>query len=276
MLREAFEYLTTPCPPLARRYGYLAEALALGARYRRQRRAWAPHVDACRRFVLEATERVPQGGRALVAGSGLLIEVPLPALAERFEDVLLIDMVHTHAVRRQAKRHSNVRLLTLDLTGALAPLDTALSNGTPLPCPSPPDLPGERFNFAISCNLLSQLPLLPLDAIDRKAPGTPQAERERFAQALARSHLSWLTRVAEQAALFTDTESLWLEHGALQEREDSTWGLDLPPPDRSWDWDIAPAPEEDRRRSLRHRVGAWFNPPAPDGLSPCGRHRSPP
>ncbi|NUB12977.1 hypothetical protein GAY28_09790 [Azospirillum brasilense] len=38
MLREAFEYLTTPCPPLARRYGYLAEAVALGARHRRQRR----------------------------------------------------------------------------------------------------------------------------------------------------------------------------------------------------------------------------------------------
>ena len=261
MLREAFEYLTTPCPPLARRYGYLAEALALGARHRRQRHAWAPHVESCHRFVREAAEQAPRGGRALVAGSGLLIEVPPSALAERFGEVLLIDMVHTRAVRRQARLHPNVRLLTLDVTGALAPLDAALSKGGPLPSPSPPDLPGERYAFAVSCNLLSQIPLLPLDAIDRKAPNTPWADRERFAQALARSHLSWLASVAEQAALFTDTESLWFENGMLQEREDSIWGLDLPPHDRSWEWDIAPAPEEDRRRSLRHRVGAWLNPP---------------
>ncbi|WP_188259205.1 hypothetical protein [Azospirillum tabaci] len=265
MLREAFEYLTTPCPPLARRYGYLAEALALGARHRRQRRAWAPHVEACRHFIQEAAERAPRGGRALVAGSGLLIEVPLPALAERFDEVVLIDMVHTRTARRQARRHSNVRLLTLDVTGALAPLDAALSDGSPLPSPSPPNLPGERFAFGVSCNLLSQLPLLPLDAIDRKAPNTPEAERDRFARTLAHTHRSWLARVAEQATLFTDTESLWLEDGAIQEREDSLLGLDLPRPDRAWDWDIAPAPEEDRRRSLRHRVGAWFNLAAPIG-----------
>ncbi|MBK4720740.1 hypothetical protein JJL56_17885 [Azospirillum sp. YIM DDC1] len=265
MLREAFEYLTTPCPPLARRYGYLAEAVALGARHRRQRRAWAPHVDACRRFVQEAAERAPRGGRALVAGSGLLIEVPLAALAERFGEVVLIDMVHTRTTRRQARRHPNVRLLALDVTGALATLDAALSGGLPLPSPAPPDLPGERFAFALSCNLLSQLPLLPLDAIDRKAPNTPEAERERFARTLAGSHRSWLARVAEQATLFTDTESLWLENGTIEERGDSLWGLDLPPPDRAWDWDIAPAPEEDRRRSLRHRVGAWFNLAAPAG-----------
>lgn len=276
MLREAFEYLTTPCPPLARRYGYLAEALALGARYRRQRRAWAPHVESCHGFIREAMERAPRGGRALVAGSGLLIETPLPALAERFGEVLLVDMVHTWAVRRQARRHPNVHLVTLDVTGVLAGLDAVLPSGGPLPSPCPPDLAGERFAFAVSCNLLSQLPLLPLDAIDSKAPDTPQAEREAFAKALAQSHLSWLARVAERASLFTDTESLWLEQGRIQERENSTWGLGLPSPDRSWDWDIAPAPEEDRRRSLRHTVGAWFNPPTRVEPAPNDRHRSPP
>ncbi len=270
MLREAFEYLTTPCPPLARRYGYLAEMVALGARHRRQRRAWAPHVEACRRFAQEAMDRAPRGGRALVAGSGLLIEVPLSALAERFGEVVLIDMLHSRSVHRRARRHPNVRLMTLDVTGTLAPLDAALSSALPLPSPSPPDLPGERFAFALSCNLLSQLPLLPLDAIDRKAPTTPWPERERFAKSLAQTHRTWLARMAEQASLFTDTESLWLEDGAVREREDSLWGLDLPPPDQAWDWDIAPAPEEDRRRSLRHRVGAWFSLPVPTGPAPAG------
>ncbi|WP_448204986.1 hypothetical protein [Azospirillum sp. sgz302134] len=259
MLREAFEYLTTPYPPLARRYGYLAEALALGARYRRQKDAWAPHVAACRRFVAEAAARVPRGGRALVAGSGLLIEIPLAELVERFDEVVLVDLVHTRSVRQEVRRMPAVRLLTLDVSGVLEPLDGALAAGGPLPVPTPPVLEGERFAFAVSCNLLSQLPLLPLNAIERTAPKMPEAERAAFAHGLARGHLDWLARSAETAALFTDVESLWLEGGRVVEREDSLWGVALPAPDRSWAWDIAPAPEEDRDRDLRHSVGAWFD-----------------
>lgn len=259
MLREAFEYLTTPCPPVARRFGYLAEAVALGARYRRQKRAWAPHVEACRRFVAEAAERVPKGGRALVAGSGRLIEIPLRELAERFDEVVLVDVVHVSPVHREVRRFSNVRMVDLDVAGILEPLEDALLAGGPLPSPNPPDLPGERFAFAVSCNLLSQLPLMPLEVIDQRAPHVPDAERAAFARALAQSHLAWLARSGHSAALFTDVESLWLEDGRVVEREDSTWGVPLPVPDRSWEWDIAPAPEEHRARDLRHTVGAWFD-----------------
>ncbi|SMH59739.1 hypothetical protein [Azospirillum agricola] len=260
MLREALEYLTTPCDPLPRRLGYLSELVALGARYRRQRRAWAPHVAACRRFILEATERAPEGGRALVAGSGLLIEVPLDELASRFDEVVLLDMLHARPVRRRAARLPNVRLLTLDATGALSPLAEALDAGRGLPAGfTPPPVPGGGFAFAISCNLLSQLPLLPLDAVERRAPMVPPAERVAFARRLARDHLEWLGGIADTAALFTDIESQWLESGTILEREDSVWGLPLPAPDLSWLWDIAPAPEQDRRHDLRHSVGAWFD-----------------
>ena len=259
MLREAFEYLTTPCPPVARRFGYLAEAVALGARYRRQRRAWAPHVEACRRFVAEAAARAPKGGRAMVAGSGLLIEVPLHELAERFDEVVLVDVVHARSARRKAGRFSNVRLVGLDVTGVLEPLATRLKDGGALPSPNPPDMPGERFAFAVSCNLLSQLPVMPLDAIERRVPHISDAERAAFARSLAESHLAWLARSAHTAALFTDVEGRWLKGGQVVERDETTWGVPLPAPDRSWDWDIAPAPEDDRTRDLRHTVGAWFD-----------------
>lgn len=263
MLREALEYLTTPCPPLARRHRYLTEMIALGARHRRQRRAWEPHVACCHRFIRDAVLWGPKGGRALVAGSGRLIEVPLPLLAERFDEVVLADMLHVRSVRREARRFANVRLATLDLTGALAPLDAAMAatmnGGLSPPRPDPPALAGGGFAFAVSCNLLSQLPILPLEMIDRRAPGTPEAVRLDFARSLVRSHLEWLARTARTSALFTDTESLWMESGRVAEREDSLWGLTLPAPDRRWIWDIAPAPEADSRRDLRHAVGAWFD-----------------
>ncbi len=271
MLREAIEYLTTPCPPLARRFGYLGEMVALGARYRRQKRAWAPHVAACHRFVEQAIQRVEPGGRILVAGSGLLIEVPLETLTARFDEVVLADMLHSRAVRRRAAGLPNVRLLELDVSGALAPLAAALDNGAPLPTGfEPPPIDGEPFRFALSCNLLSQLPLLPLEAVERRAPHTPDAERLSFALCMVQGHLRWLSDIAERAALFTDIDSSWLHRGTVTEVEDSTWGLPLPAPDVSWLWDIAPAPEQHRRHDLRHSVGGWFDlQEVTSALPPC-------
>ena len=271
MLREAFEYLTTPCPPLARRFGYLAEMVALGARYRRQRRAWAPHVAACHRFIEQAIQRVEPGGRALVAGSGLLIEVPLETLTARFDQVVLVDMLHSRAVRRRAAGLPNVHLVELDVSGALAPLAAALDGGALLPTGFEPlPIDGEPFHFALSCNLLSQLPLLPLEAVERRAPHTPDAERLAFARRMVQGHLCWLSDIAERAALFTDIDSSWLDRGTVMEVEESTWGLPLPAPDMSWLWDIAPAPEQDRRQDLRHSVGGWFDLHAvTSALPPC-------
>ncbi|PWC32331.1 hypothetical protein [Azospirillum sp. TSO35-2] len=271
MLREAFQYLTTPCDPLARRFGYLAETVALGARYRRQRRAWAPHVAACHRFVEQAMQRVAPGGRALVAGSGLLIEIPLESLSTRFDEVLLVDVLHTRAVRRRAAALANVRLLELDVSGALAPLAAALDRHAPLPTAfTPPVVEGAPVRFAVSCNLLSQLPLLPLEAVERHAPGTPDTDRLAFAHRMVRGHLDWLGAVAERSALFTDVDSRWLNGERVLEIEESTWGLALPAPDLSWLWDIAPAPEQDRRRDLRHSVGGWFDVHAvTSAIAPC-------
>ena len=271
MLREAFEYLTTPCPPLARRFGYLSEMVALGARHRRQRRAWAPHVAACHRFVDQAMEWAAPGGRALIAGSGLLIEIPLQRLATRFDEVVLVDILHSRAVRRRVADMANVRLVELDVSGALAPLAAALDTGGPLPtgfnAPIPDDGP---FRFALSCNLLSQLPLLPLEAVERRAPATPAADRMAFALRMVHGHLCWLSAIAEHAALFTDIDASWIHGGTVTEIEDSTWGLALPAPDMSWLWDIAPAPEQDRRQDLRHSVGGWFDVRSvTSALPPC-------
>lgn len=260
MLREAFEYLTTPCPPLARRFGYLSEMVALGARHRRQKRAWAPHVAACHRFIDQAMQRVEPGGRALVAGSGLLIEIPLETLTARFDEVVLADVLHSRAVRRRAAALPNVRLVELDVSGALVPLAAALDSGGPLPTDFEPPIPdGDPFRFAVSCNLLSQLPLLPLEAVERRAPATMEAERMAFALRMVHGHLCWLSAIAERAALFTDIDASWMHGGTVTEVEDSTWGLTLPAPDMSWLWDIAPAPEQDRRQDLRHSVGGWFD-----------------
>lgn len=267
MLREAVEFLLTRCPAEARRFGYASESVALGARWRRRRRAWASHVAAARRFVADAAGQVPPGGRVLIAGSGHTTELPLETLLARFAEVVLVDLVHPPAVRLRALAHRRVRLVTLDVTGALADVRTSLARGGGLPVPPPAGAAtpaaagqGSRFDLALSCNLLSQLPLLPLDAAERDAPALAEAERLAFATALVTAHLAWLRRAGRVASLFTDTEGVWLDRtGAVRQRDDSLWGVSLAPPDRVWAWDIAPAPEADPELGLRHTVGAWFD-----------------
>jgi len=45
VLAELAEYVLTPCPGPARRLGYLKEAVAIGARFRRQRKAWQKGIE---------------------------------------------------------------------------------------------------------------------------------------------------------------------------------------------------------------------------------------
>lgn len=261
MLRELWDYLTTPAPAAARALGYLTETVALGARHRRQARAWAPHVAACHAFVEQAASIAPPGGRALVLGSGLLIEIPLAFLAARFAEVVLVDIIHARPARRRAARFANVRLAGLDVTGTLKPL----AAGGPLPDPgTTAAFPEGPFAFAVSCNLLSQLSILPVDALERS--GHDADERHHFAQALIHAHVERLRASAPVAALFSDTTALWLDAGGREvQRDDSLWGVSLPPADRQWSWDIAPVPEEHPRYSLRHCVSGWLNLNATDG-----------
>ncbi len=248
MLRELWEYLTTPASSTARRLGYVTEVVALGARHRRQRQAWIPHVEAARRFVLDAASQAAPGC-ALIAGSGRLIETPLAELAARFDRVVLADLVHPRPVRRAARRFGNVTLIEIDLTGVLERLKDGI------PSPAPPNL--GQFDFVASCNLLSQLALLPLEALARR--GVDEAACAAFAQALVRTHLEWLRGCATVAALFTDAESHWLEYERPVAGTTSLWDVPLPPPDLTWTWDIAPPGEEDPRLALRHTVAAWRN-----------------
>lgn len=245
MLREVWEYLTTSASPLARRLGYVTEGVALGARHRRQHHAWTPHVAEAQRFVLEAAGG---GRRLLVAGSGRLIEVPLAALADRFDEVVLADLVHPRLVHRLSRRFANVTLIERDLCGRLAGVLAGVPGEG-----RPPDL--GRFDAAVSCNLLSQLPVLPLEALEKRGVGAE--ERAAFARTLIEEHVAWLRASAGVAALFTDVETEWVADDRTTRREDSLWGVPLPPPDRTWTWDIAPHGEHDRHHALRHRVAAW-------------------
>ena len=263
MLIEILEYRLTPDGPLSRDYDYLAQAVSLGSRYRRQREAWAPHVENCRRFILDAMAAAPRGGRALVVGSGRLIEIPLAALAEHFSEVVLLDMAQPMITRRLARRHANIRLVTDDATGVLRALSLALADpAAPLPDPAAaqPPFSGQRFDFALSANLASQLPLLPDEAIESRRPDINDDARRMFGRGLIQRHFRWLRELSDVATLYSDIDCYWTDAAGKEvKRDPSTWGAALPAPDIAWEWRIAPAPEEEKLYSRHHTVAGWRN-----------------
>lgn len=250
MITELFQWLTTPCSPAARRFGYLREAIGIDARYRRHPDAWAPHLEASRQVILRAMAGCARRRCAVVLGSGLLLDVPLAELAGGFNRVELVDMVHLRGARRIAARHPNVSLREADVTGRLAGL--SVDDGIP-PSGDPPTLP-EDADLVISANLLSQLPELPCAWLARRKD-LPEAARGAIARDIIAAHVDWLATLPVVACLVSETERRYVARDSTVLRGwDALYGARLPPPDAVWSWDIAPVGEAARGFTQRNTV----------------------
>lgn len=258
MILEALRHLLIPCPARLKRLGVLHDLIALEARARRQQAAWAPHREACQQAILDWTETAPDHALAVVVGSGLLLEVPLEALAARFERVICLDLYHMPAVRRRAARLDGVTLIDHDVTGLLQTLPEDLKAGR-LPAPQP-SLPfaGEA-GLVVSANVASQLALIPQAAAEARGGRTP-LEIADWARSIVASHFDALRNRPGTVGLICDVERRQVPVGGT---EPSDWwdlleGAALPPltDRRDWWWEIAPAPEEDRHHDYRHHVVA--------------------
>jgi len=261
MIREALEWLATPCPKAWREFGYLGETIAIAARHRRCRSAWAGHLDRSRKAILDAAQAAPGRRTAVVLGSGPLLDVPLAELARLFRSVILVDALHPLTARWQARGHANVELLTTDLTGTLDALHRWRVD-EPLPVPHTPDLLQRNdVDFVVSLNLLSQLGVIPVEWIERRAGVPGPAIAEAYAATLTRAHLKDLARCPARVCLVADVE-WWRQKpdGTVVERASTIYGVPPPPATEDWVWAIAPAPESDPVLSEYRRVIATTDP----------------
>lgn len=257
MLAEWLTYLRADCPPLVRKLGYLRESIGIRSRYRRCRMAWQPHLAHSRAALLDSLDACRDFRVALVFGSGLLLDIPLAELSRRFAQVWLVDLVHLPEVRRAARRHANVRCLSHDVTGFLERLDDVAPGCLDLPPPQRfLDVP--EIGWVASVNLLSQLPLLPLDWLRRRFPECAAQQWEPWAEKLMRQHLDYLAAFGKPACLLADAEQTTCRaDGEILGQEDfggllDGWGQ----PFSGWRWDIAPAGEIAPGIARHHRVTA--------------------
>jgi hypothetical protein len=261
MILEWLEAALTPCPKEFRDLGYRTELIAIGARYRRCRAAWAEHLGRSRRAVERAIDRAHGRDTAVVLGSGRQLDVPLAALGAAFRRVVLVDALHPLSARIKARRYRNVELRSEDLTGTLAALHRLRPGDKLPPARSYAPLHAPGVDLVVSLNLLSQLGVLPAEWIERRLGQAGAAATGSFCAAVVRAHLDDLARCRASVCLIADIE--WQHVGAdggVLERESSIFGVDPPFATEEWTWNIAPAPENDPRISEHRRVIVAYDP----------------
>lgn len=254
MLAELLLRLATPAARMTRRLGLVGESVALWSRGNRQRRAWAPHHERCRAVVAQVIAELPQRRKAVILGSGLLRDIPLDLLCERFEQVLLVDAVHLPQIRLRMRFRPKVALLTRDLAGVMGWLAGA-ADGRSDPLA---DLAADpAVDLVVSANLMSQLAW----PVEDWLADHPDRARDLPADLPARCiawHLADLRRFRGRVVLLSDVGMIERDRsGHVTDRLDLARGVALPAPDEAWDWPVAPFGEAGRDRESIHRAGAW-------------------
>jgi len=259
MIAEFIRYWTTLAPERVRKHGYLKRLIALEFRERRCRGAWGPHLVRTRQYIVKAIGLVPRPRTAVIIGSGLLFDVPLEDLADRFERVYLVDIFHMPHVRRAARRYFNVKLLAGDVTGIFAMLKENKAPGPRTPAP-PPRIPHlADADLIVSCNCLTQL-AGPFNELFRKTRGFAEADCDTLAAEVIERHLHAIANDAKGVGvIITDTERFAMQGDRIVARTDLLKTVRLPTStrrqcDEEWDWMIAPAPEEHPTQDMLHAV----------------------
>ncbi len=261
MLAELWRYWTTFAPERVRKFGYLHHLIALEFRHRRCAAAWEPHVRRCRNLIIKAADLCEQQNICVIVGSGLLLEVPLSALATRFEVVYLVDIFHMPSVQAEAKKHFNVKLLTGDVTGVFQAMKERKAPGPKQPAP-PARIPHLKdADLIVSCNCLTQL-YGPFTKHFEDERGFSELDTDKVAYEIMEKHAQAIAHEATGVGvLITDVERDVMAGEKIVTRTNLLKGLSLPETathlhNEEWEWLLAPAGEEDAARDIVHIVEA--------------------
>ncbi|TNE62213.1 MAG: hypothetical protein EP335_13010 [Alphaproteobacteria bacterium] len=251
MLRETLTALTARSVPGARSAGLVSELAGIRGRHRRQRAAWQAHLQHSKECITAHLYQADQSEPILLMGAGLGLDVPLAALNAHPAGALLVDAVETLSLRWRLRRFANIRFERMDVTGFLKDY-AAAKHGAALVPPAIAPLPLVGHGMAISCNMLSQLPLAftsspPLDA-----------DETTLAATIQKAHIRALMLMDCPVLLITDHERLEVRDGHTS-RITTVDPKFLPgDPLETWDWHVAPAGEVAPGLDVTLKVGAWL------------------
>lgn len=193
-----------------RKMQYIIDQQGIMNRYAREKENWENHIQESKKFILKSAE-TKQKGKAVVLGSGWLIDLPLEDLARSFNEVVLIDIVHPGSVKRKIKKFNNVSLYHEDITGGLVDYFYSLLKEFKSKKQKAilPDLNAFTFSlpqhtdFVISVNIMCQLHIILIDYI-KTFMLYADKELVELAKIIQLSHIKMLPK--NKSCLITDIE----------------------------------------------------------------------
>ncbi len=241
MIFEFLQSLLSDAPQWAKEQGLVKESIAISARYSRQKKSWAGHLQNCHQEIESFLSKHPTQKKIGILGSGYLLDFPPGILEDPSYELYLFDAVHPRSIRGR-KTKAKLNLVTCDLN-----LDPEILNF---------DFQQELSSceLIVSTNLLSQLALSGSKKFEHKAD-----LRSDLAQKLVAQHLKFLRGLKMPVLLISDFEKIFKsEEDKILVRESSLWNAKMPSPHREWLWQLAPLKEVSRFYSIELKVGAWL------------------
>ena len=258
MLLELLQYLTNPGSQFARRLGYSKELIAIEARFKRHKILWKAHLDNTQKFILNTARQCPRHDAIIILGAGLLYDIPIKQLSERFKQVYLVDVIFSRSTQNIARKLGNVKTLVHDLNG-FAEQNKAFNQPQAVP-EIRASLPATEIspNLIVSANILSQLYLAPVHQL-QKHSSLSDAEIYNFGKKLLLGHLALLKNQSAQVCLITDYQRINIDKQNHRQEGSALLDIDLPAPDMEWLWPVAPKGELARNESMETVVYAYAN-----------------
>lgn len=251
MLRELFQYYTTPALPIAKKMGFLEESIAMAARHRRCYRSWQSHFERCQEAILQAVDQCQHRHTVMILGAGSLEDIPLSRLSQTFEKVLLVDLVFLNEARKTVKNFDNVALIELDVSNSLE----SAFHGSKVLKNTPSPLPEDEVSCVVSLNLVTQLPLIPVRWLMKNYDLSEQ-EADAYAKEMTNKHLAFMNQYEAVKCLIADREvQEYDNNNQLTDTFDPAWDVPLPETQQEWLWEVIPFGEVNSQFKQVNKVG---------------------
>lgn len=174
-----------------------------------------------------------------------------------------MDVVCLPEVRRKIKDYQNAAFIEQDVTNTAERLYRNGLNtvsGLPEPEPSLPAACGGA-SMVVSLNILSQLWVVPRAYASQRFQGLDAYAVDEWCGRTVASHYQALRSLSTDVCLVADHAFVKRDAtGEVVSRGSTVYGLELPVPDASWTWNIAPFDKVSRTFSKELIVGAWHFP----------------
>lgn len=251
MIKEAISHLLARSVAGAGPAGLIKEAVAIPARYKRQKKAWTDHLNRTKGLIKEAINQCDESKSIAIIGAGACLDLPIEDLARHPAGCQFIDAVELFSMNWKVKPYLRLKYKREDVTGYLKTYQQS-PDKSQLPIPQAPNFIDENTGLAISCNMLSQA-LLPFAPLKHRT-----FEDEDLLEHLIQQHIGRLKNGAKKALLITDFVRYETYKGK-SERLETIPARFLPgEADQTWLWHLAPRGEINKDLDVHLKVGAWW------------------